>query len=1213
MKGLIGFFTNKWVIQFLGLLVVALLIWFAGPLIAVAGKAPLESEWARGLTIVFMFVIWVIYRLLMQLRAGRKDRQLMGELTAAEPEKSAEQEASVEEVETLREGFEEALQVLKESRAKDNKGKLCLYELPWYVIIGAPGSGKTTALLNSGLRFPLAERLGKNFVKGVSGTRNCDWWFTDEAVLLDTAGRYTTQDSHQAVDAAAWQGFLQLVKKYRPRRPLNGVLITLSLSDLMQQTEEERALHAAAVRRRVQELYELLGVRLPIYMLFTKTDLVAGFTDFFADFTQEDREQVWGETFPVDDPAHPRDWLAQFETAYDELLQRLNKRTLNRIQEERDIQRRSMVLDFPQQVALLKPSLTAFLQSAFAANRYEQTPLLRGVYFTSGTQEGTPIDRVMGILATAFRLDRQASPVYSGRGKSFFLTRLLKDVIFSEAELAGADPRIERRQAMLQFAALAGALVVTLGVLGLWGISYSRNKAAIAKTEEQIANYRAINVVPTDSRSNFKMLSPKLDSLVAVQDIWQNAGWLAHFGLYQGYKLEDGADEAYEQLLRGYFTPSLVSRLKERMQGPEGLKPDVLYQLLRVYLMFGQPERMDPKVAAAVMRVDWEQTFATEPEILASLSSHLESLLKLKLAATQLDDAFVAAMRAKLTQVSQVQQCYDRFKTEVMLDHSHDFKLAEALKPNGQKVFMVADGRDIDVGVIPGVFTAWGYGELFLKKGLLSVKECMEQNWVLGIQTASSDPREIERLHDGFKALYLGEYQRYWAGMLAGMKLREARNMAQTVEMLDILSRPDSPLRQLLMAVEKNTSLSKIAAATASLLSQGAAKINLAPDEQTKKLLDAARQSAGFQTGSTDDPVRRLENYFENFNVLVRGEADKPVPLDVSLGKAKELRDYFMQTAGGSQAQKSAANRIEGAGVDVISQARMEFSRLPDPVKSWLLSLANVGSKQTLSGAKGELNAKLVAAGIGGGAGGGAGGGGGGAAGGGGGGTGGGGVSPCKMAFGGRYPFARGSQQDAPLADFSKFFAPGGVMDQFFQANLKDFVDTSLPQWRQKTTDGQSLGLSQAAIHEFQLAAKIRDAFFSGGGQSPLVQFDLRPVELDPNADIFRLNIEGQEVVYRHGPEQATRIKWPGPEAGSGVRFAFERAEKQQAGHEKNGPWALFRLLDESSLQRAGGSDRFTVTFRAQGLTARYELQALSVNNPFNLAELQSFHCPESL
>ena len=1214
MKGLIGFFTNVWVVQFFGVLALALLIWFAGPVIAIAGKAPLESESARMVTIGAIFLIWLIFRLVSHILAAQKDRQLMSELAGAEAGKSVEQQASEEEAETLKHGFEEALGVLRDSRAQGKGGKQNLYELPWYVIIGAPGSGKTTALVNSGLKFPLAERLGKNFVKGVSGTRNCDWWFTDEAVLLDTAGRYTTQDSHQAVDASAWQSFLQLVKKYRPRRPLNGVLVTLSLSDLLQQTEEERNQHAAAVRRRVQELYELLGVRLPIYMMFTKTDLVAGFNDFFADFSQDDREQVWGETFPADDPDHPQNWLEKFDAAFDELLQRLNSRTLTRIQEERDLQRRSQILDFPQQMALLKPSMNGFLQKAFSPNRFEQAFLLRGIYFTSGTQEGTPIDRIMGILAGAFKLDRQSSPMYSGRGKSFFLTRLLKEVVFPEAELAGADPRVERRQKLMQIVALASAAILTLGVIGLWVISYQSNKSAIAKTEEQIASYQAVDATPTDSLSNFKRLLPKLDALLAVKGIWDETGFLSHFGLYQGGKLEAGADDAYEELLRGYFLPSIVSRLGDRISA----KPDGL--LLKAYLMLGQPEKLDPKVVDAVVRADWEVTFNGEPDTIAKLTAHLNNLLQLKLDGTQLDQNLISSARASLTQVAPEQECYKSLQTEMgASDHSHDFNLLEALKPNGQKAFALPDGKDKGYALIPGLYTAWGYGE-FLKTSVPFVKACMEQNWVLGMPESASDPREIDRLHEKIKLLYLRDYQKYWSGMLDGIKLLPSQNMSQTINLLDVLSRPDSPLRTLLQAVEKNTSLTKVS----SMLSQAGGKIAIPPDDQTRKLLEAAKQVAGFDATSSADPVRVLENYFQSLNLLVRGDADKPVPLDTVLNKAKELRDYFMQTGGGAQMQKGT-----GSGSDVVGQAKLDFARLPEPVRSWLMSLTDSGLKlgqqeaaQAVEKAKkeeaqkkqeeaqkkqAEANKKLKELGVAGGAAGDGGGGGGGA------GSDGGGASRCKTAFSGRYPFVKSSQQDTPLADFSKFFSPNGIMDQFFQAVMKDLVDTSGAQWRQKPSNGPTPTLSPTTIYEFQLAAKIRDAFFSGGGQMPVVQFDLKPLELDPNADSFHLFIEGQEIVYRHGAEQVTRIQWPGQASGSGARVVFEKPDKSQAVLSKEGPWAMFRLFDTSNLISAGGQDQFNLTFQAEGLSARFELRTVSVNNPFSLGDSFNFRCPESL
>jgi type VI secretion system protein ImpL len=141
------------------------------------------------------------------------------------------------------------------------------------MFVGLPGSGKTTALMNAGLNFPLSGKMGQASVRGVGGTRNCEWWFTDEAVLIDTAGRYTSQDSEQATDAAAWDTFLALLRKSRPRRPLNGVLLTVNIEDLLQQNLI--AAHAQKLRMRLQELQDCLGVSPPVYVLVTG-DLIAG-------------------------------------------------------------------------------------------------------------------------------------------------------------------------------------------------------------------------------------------------------------------------------------------------------------------------------------------------------------------------------------------------------------------------------------------------------------------------------------------------------------------------------------------------------------------------------------------------------------------------------------------------------------------------------------------------------------------------------------------------------------------------------------------------------------------------------------------------------------------------------------------------------------------------------------------------------------------------
>jgi len=176
--------------------------------------------------------------------------------------------------------------------------------------------------------------------------------------LLDTAGRYTTQDSHEEVDRAAWRGFLDLLKKHRRRRPINGAFIAISLADLMQQREEEREIQALAIKQRLQELHEHFGIRFPIYVLFTKADLIAGFVEFFNDLGKEERDQVWGATFPMDDPANPEGVVQNFTTEFELLEQRLNDRLVARLQNERDPQRRDLIYTFPQQFGSL-PSLNS--------------------------------------------------------------------------------------------------------------------------------------------------------------------------------------------------------------------------------------------------------------------------------------------------------------------------------------------------------------------------------------------------------------------------------------------------------------------------------------------------------------------------------------------------------------------------------------------------------------------------------------------------------------------------------------------------------------------------------------------------------------------------------------------------------------------------------------------------------------------------------------
>ena len=220
-----------------GLGSLAAVVYFAGPLIAIGDWHPLENTIVRNIVILLLAAIvagFVGFSLFRRRKAANQIAEGIG---------GAEQTVNDEPV--LKERMNDALATLK--TASGNKSGY-LYDLPWYVIIGPPGAGKTTALVNSGLKFPLARGATPAAVAGVGGTRYCDWWFTEEAVLIDTAGRYTTQDSDSKSDKESWFSFLDLLKKSRPRQPINGVLVAISIEDILTMSRQELAVHAEAIR-----------------------------------------------------------------------------------------------------------------------------------------------------------------------------------------------------------------------------------------------------------------------------------------------------------------------------------------------------------------------------------------------------------------------------------------------------------------------------------------------------------------------------------------------------------------------------------------------------------------------------------------------------------------------------------------------------------------------------------------------------------------------------------------------------------------------------------------------------------------------------------------------------------------------------------------------------------------------------------------------------
>lgn len=1170
---MLAFLKSRTVLVIIGLVLLAAFIWFAGPYFAFADVKPLEGVLARIVAILLVVLGWTVALLLKQMRSNRASAKLADEVVAqgAATQEADPAAARAGDAAQLRKRFEEAIDALKKSK---KKGAANLYELPWYVIIGPPGSGKTTVLVNSGLNFPLAQKFGKDALRGVGGTRHCDWWFTDKAILLDTAGRYTTQDSNARADAAGWIAFLQLLRKFRSRQPINGVIVAMSASDLLTASEQERERHVIAIRERLAELGRTLGIDVPVYFLVTKCDLVAGFTEFFDELGQEARAQVWGTTFPIE-VTEAGQAPATFEKEFARLIERLQQRVLPRMEGERDPRRRVGILAFPQQMAALGPLLSDLLRRVFTTTDFEEQILLRGVYFTSGTQEGTPVDRVLGSLARTFGVSAAVAPAAVGRGKAYFIERLLKNVIFQESGLAGVNRRLQLWKFGLQATAyVACAAVLVLGLTGL-ALSYKANASYVDQVSTAAATLEGSSLGPNAVTLPADALLPRLDALREVTNTAEqyrdDTPLRMRMGLYQGKALGGAAREAYLRELNNVLLPVMARRFAEQVRASVAA-PDRLYEYLKAYLMLGDAEHRDIDHLRVLADIELRQMYPYDASTRERLGDHFAQLLTdedgMRLA--QIDQNLVEQARYALRTASLPVLMYSRLKLSYATDTKRALRLDLAAGPGADAVLVRTSGAALSEPV-PALYTRDVFNEVNSTGKYELLKQFAADAWVFGGNLL--DARNSGALLYEMINLYEQDYIRTWDAVLRDVKVRPTSNPQELTDQLGILSSPASPLKGFLAAAAENTNLLKPATEAppaGALGAAGAAAASLATKaEQLASVLGAPPPGAA-------EPGAAVTKHFESIRTLVQGPPGA-APIDAVLGTLGQTHKQ-LQSMGSGLGDDSALDALVKSGqADALKSLQLQARQLPEPIGSMVAQIGARSESIAIGQARGDLSRRYAEQVL----------------------------RECRELVEGRYPLDRNSSNDVPLQDFGRVFGYNGTFDTFFRENLAPLVDVSRTPWTWRA-GAAAIGGSPAMLKQFQQARRIRDVYFKPGTQVPEARFTLTPGSLDAAVTRFSLELDGQRFEYRHGPQQSSSMVWPGGAVGQAA-IVFE-AGGSGPSVVRQGPWAWFRLLDQAQVKPVSDT-RLNLTFTAGGRAMEVVLDAASVRNPFVRNELAGFRC----
>ncbi|MEO3389451.1 type VI secretion protein IcmF/TssM N-terminal domain-containing protein [Mesorhizobium sp. CAU 1741] len=305
------------------------------------------------------------------------------------------------------------------------KGSRARHSVPFYLIVGAPGAGKSSLLERSNMNLTMPVKIG-----------GATWWVGREAVFVELAVGLPDSGLHETCE---------VIRGLRPLQPLNGVVLVASPADLILADRAEQRDMAEMAAQALREIEETTGRVQPTYLALAKIDLLPGFIEFFDRQEQQESEQPWGFALPFagsGERGAVRETSDAVNRGFETLLSAMRVRLVEWLSREADPVRCARINGFGTQVAGLRSTVQPMLEALHPQSDSEWPgAMLRGIYLTSAHQEALSIDGLLPELSRRFAMPRSGMlPPDLGlddEDQGYFVSGMLKQAIFPEAGLAG--------------------------------------------------------------------------------------------------------------------------------------------------------------------------------------------------------------------------------------------------------------------------------------------------------------------------------------------------------------------------------------------------------------------------------------------------------------------------------------------------------------------------------------------------------------------------------------------------------------------------------------------------------------------------------------------------------------------------------------------------------------------------------------------------------
>jgi len=1117
----------KYLLPLMILIVCAISVWFGGPHLRIADQVPLLAADKRIELIGLLILAWILQLIFLDIShkspkgKARRHPELLKKMRA------------------LQTRFQGAIQFLKKTNTQKSTKNIYLDQLPWHLLIGPIGAGKTSLLANAQVHYILARQFKPNENESLA-SNNCDWWVTRDLTILDVPGEYIENNSaaEKRFNPVLWKMLLHLIKKSRGKEAIRSITMALPLPELLEATHQAKLQQITQnLARRIGELRKVFRPEITINIIITKCDLLPGFREFFKDIGSDELSQAWGITLPMLKGENP---LEAYTQQFNLLIKKLNKQLIWRLHQERNPNARPYIKDFPLQLERLKEVIANVIKLLARAH---PTIHFHGIYLTSSDQaeKDTRLNTKLlqaDVAAMPHHSTESALQIYKGPrilAKSYFTRQIISHGLMPNHIYQSRFPK----QLWLQRAVYAASISLIIGAAAILGKDFENSLKQTYAIQNILKEYQlaAQNVADNSDRLEKSILL--LDALQKASRYTTYQGLnISHVLSFYSQKSTQTANTAYRQALQMIVLPGIKNYFDRYLQTVSNKNPDQVYTVLKAYLMLNDVEHLQPDYFMYTLNQILPANLS-EPDK-AAIFKHLAIAMRMNTQPLKLNAQLIDQARKFLNNRSNIDLAF------VILENINDnnFKIDINLGVNTENS-PIKINRD-NILQIPRMYTSATFSSIFSDEINIAADEVARGSWVLGENTnnnhTATPPAVIA---EQLRNYYILRYINTWEDILANLQLVQPQNLVQVDNIVAHLISDNSPLLQLLQTFYQNTQLSPITIASPKLQGLNTLLLNI-----------------------NNQKSHSLYRVFINLDALHRY-------LQKIITAADATQAAFLATT-------ERARHMDPA-TDPILQLKTIAEQSPQPIKDWLLEIANATSTYLLQQSalyidhawKNEV------------------------------------FEVYKNHIANRYPFAN-SSQEVQLVQFSAFFGAPGILSNFYQTYLQPFVDNVGGQLQLKSIDNRHLPFSEAALSQIEKGLKIQQQFFPNGDDKLFIPFTLQPIRLGNNVTNFKLNINGQLITHdNNSPPIAHTLSWPGNNKVHNTTLTWSVAggDKQIV---LNGDWGWFKLLNQTKKKIISGKE-VLLSFSDNQYNSKYMLFTQGKVNPFLSAAQQGFYLPPQL